>query len=63
METDSEELFCEEMVRGAPGEAASYGDGMWTKIPGVELYVYSVYKDTRLKPYMYWRILGMVKGE
>lgn len=62
METDSEEVFCEKLSRGLPGEASSYGGVIWTKIPGVELYIYSVYKDTRLEPYVYWRILGMIKG-
>lgn len=63
METDSEEVFCEKMVHGAPGPGGTYGDGMWVKIPGVNFYVYSVHHDSRLKPYVYWRVLGMTKGK
>lgn len=69
IEIDSEEVFCDQFssapevsIQNGEEESGNNDGTKWHLIPETELYVYSVYLDSRLSPHKYLRIIGMVQG-
>ncbi|XP_030756656.1 uncharacterized protein LOC115882603 [Sitophilus oryzae] len=61
VELDSEEYFCDKIEKSVD-ESDGYSGKSWRRIRDSEVYVYSVNMDRRLEPYIYLRIIAMIKG-